>query len=64
MLKELIKHFIGTGAQPQCREANDQPLTAGVAREDSWSGSDKPGQKSFGGRENGPGRDWRPRLYW
>jgi hypothetical protein len=62
MLKELIKRFGGT--QPHCRSVDVTPSTGAPACEETLPGSSGPRQKNFGRLENGPHRDWRPRLYW
>jgi len=62
MLKELITHLGGT--QARIRNVDDPSISGGKACGEVSSRLGDPRQGNSGRPENGPHRDWRPRLYW
>ena len=62
MLRDLVKHLGGT--RPGCRNTDGRATAGKSASDAAFCGSDKTGQKTLAHLENGPHRDWRPRLYW
>lgn len=62
MLKELIRHLGGT--QPRFRNPDGPSTTGGKACGDVPAASGGLREGNVERLENGPRRNWRPRLYW